>query len=115
MRVRATIANAASLSGAVEIGGPDRGQTLVGLQMPAAWTAAAITFQACDTIGGTYQDVKTAAGTEVTVTAAAGDWIALDPAIYGSLGYVKVRSGATGAPVAQGAARTIALITRKVG
>ena len=37
----ATIANGASLSGAVYVGN----RRLIGIQMPAAWTAAVLTFQ----------------------------------------------------------------------
>jgi hypothetical protein len=109
-----TIANGASLSGAATLTG---GVTsLVGIQMPAGWTAAAITFQA-SADGTTYGDVYTAAGTEVTipsVAVAASRYIALDPSDFAGMAFLKLRSGTSAAAVAQGADRIITLIVRSL-
>jgi hypothetical protein len=95
------IANGASLSDPIDL----TGLVLVGLQMPAAWTAAAITFQA-SADGVTYADVYSA-GAELSVTVSASQCVRLDSTIMLSFRYWKIRSGTSGTPVNQGAARTI--------
>ena len=104
-----TIANAAALSGAVSIGG----EALVGIQMPAAWTAADLTMQAA-VDETTYNDVYQDDGTELTFQADASRWIAIDPKYTLGIQDFKLRSGTTATPVNQGAARTLILITRPV-
>ena len=102
-----TILNGASLSGALDLtisGGPP-----VGIQMPAAWTAANLTFQVSFD-GTTYQDFYDSAGTEIAVTAAAARFIALDPTNYFGVRFVKIRSGTSGVPVNQLADRAIILV-----
>jgi hypothetical protein len=91
------------------------GYTLVGMIMPSAWTAANITFESCATYDGTYLDVYDQDGTEVTVTVgSASDYIILEPAKFAGLGWTKLRSGTTGTPVQQAAARTVTLVLRPV-
>ena len=111
-----TIANGASLSAEVDL----RHHSLVAIQMPADWTAADLTFQgrpgADDTtprINETLQNVYDDAGNEVTVQADADRYIALTAAVLDALtglGRVKVRSGTSGTPVNQGAARVLTLV-----
>lgn len=103
----ATIANGASLSGIVNCGGLD----VVGIQMPTGWTAASISFQVSHD-GVTFQDVYDDAGAEVTITAAASRYLSLVTALkrLGGVRFLKVRSGATGAAVNQGAERTIRIV-----
>lgn len=103
----ATIANGASLSGAIDLGST----RLAGIQMPAAWTAAALTFQASFD-GVTYADVYSTGGTELSYTVAASRFIPLSITDWGGVRYLKVRSGTTGTPVNQGGARTIQLTLR---
>ena len=112
--VDVTIADLASLSGEVDL----EGAVLVGIAMPAAWTAANLTFQAASATGGTFQDVYDDAGGEVTVIAAVSRAIGVDVAA-GALApfrYIKVRSGTTGTPVVQtpgeGLVRTITLVLK---
>lgn len=105
----ATIANGAALSGAVDL----QGNTIVGIQMPSSWTAANLTFQG-SADGTTYQDVYDTSGTEVVITAAASRCIVVNPATFQALRFLKIRSGTTGTPVNQGAARTISLIVKPV-
>jgi len=95
------IANGASLSDPIDL----TGLVLVGLQMPSAWTAAAITFQA-SADGTTYADFYSA-GSELSLTVSASQFIRLDSSIMLSARWWKVRSGTSGTPVNQGAARTI--------
>lgn len=110
----ATIANGASLSGVVDL----TGVILAGFFMPAAWTSAAITFQASpdydddDTV--TFADMYNASGTEYTIASAnavASRFIALDPRDFAGVRFLKIRSGVAGAGVNQGAARTFVLMT----
>lgn len=109
----AKILNGASLSAEVDL----RGGTIVGIQMPAAWTAANITFQgACRTsleVTPVFQDVYDDGGTEVVVTAAAARFINIVAPFDGtSLRYIKVRSGTSAAAVAQGADRDLIIVVR---
>lgn len=106
----ATIGAGAALSAEVALGE----KTLVGIIMPAAWTAASITLQ------GTVDDqnfgnVFTAAGTEYTITTpGVNQFIALDPTILRGLLGVKVRSGTSAAPVNQVAQAVLTLVTRTI-
>jgi hypothetical protein len=111
--ITATIANGAALSGAVDVG--DR--LIAGLIMPAAWTAAAITFAVCDTKEGTFVPLYDDGGNEVTIASAnvaVSRAIALD-ILSGSIAqwrFLKIRSGTNGTPVNQGGDRTIVFCTK---
>jgi hypothetical protein len=62
-----TIANTAAISNSnVDLGG----RPLLALLIPAGYEGGNITFQSCDTAGGTYVDVYDSAGTLVTATVA---------------------------------------------
>lgn len=102
----ATIANGASLSDAINLGD----DIPVGLQMPAAWTAAVVTFAASYN-GSTYVSVRKNDGTEYTATVAVDQQVALDPAIMAACQFLKVRSGTAASAVNQGAARVIQVLT----
>jgi hypothetical protein len=104
-----TIASGQSLSPAFDAGAG----RLAALVMPAAWTAAAITFQG-SADGSTYADLYDDQGNEATVQAAASRAIALDvlAPLVGAFRYLKVRSGTGGAPVNQAAARAIGYALR---
>lgn len=106
----ATIESGASLSDAV----PLTGFTPVALQLPAAWTAADISFQASWDDGVTFADVYHL-GVEYVITGVpttGGAWISIDPRAILGAGKLKVRSGVSATPVNQGAARTIKVISR---
>lgn len=100
------IANGASLSGLFYVGDG----RLVGVQMPAAWTAASLSFQTSQD-GTNFFDLYDNAGNEVVVTASASRQIVLDG--FDSGIWMKVRSGTSGTPVNQGAARTLTMTVRK--
>lgn len=106
----ATIPAAAALSGEVELGPYERGAIL----MPAAWDAAALTFQGGDEAGGTFGDIydgESGASAEVSVDAAAGQVVPI-PAEVMALNIVKVRSGTSAVPVNQAAERVLTLILK---
>lgn len=114
-----TIANGQSLSGAFAVGA-DR---IVGIVMPAGWTAANLTLQAAinqDTSNPpvvTWGNVVDDAGAELVLATApdASEYVAIaDTRPLLGLGVIRLRSGTSGTPVAQGAARTLYLITTDV-
>jgi hypothetical protein len=102
-----TIANGQSLSGAIDL----QGYSLVGLLMPSAWTAAALTF-AGSVDNSNFYDVADS-GAEINIgSAAANTYILLSPATFLGLRYLKVRSGTNATPVNQGQAATVTLVLR---
>ena len=104
----ASIANGAALSSALVL---PPAEYICGIVMPAAWTTANLTFQVSED-GSTYNDLYDQDGTEITITAAASRFIVLNTDNFWGFHYLKVRSGTTGTPINQGAARTITLLTR---
>jgi len=115
--VPVTIASGASLSAGVNLamlGGP-RAQ-LVAIQMPAAWTAAALTFQG-SADGTTYYDLYNATA-EVSLATptpvGATRYIVLDPNLFAGFLFIKVRSGTAAAPVNQGATSILKLLVRNL-
>lgn len=107
-----TIANGASLSAPVNLGA----NILCAIQVPASWTAAALTFQASDDSGATWQSIYDSTGTEVTIPQSAappGQRVSINSSAFVGVDYLKVRSGTTASPVNQTALRTLTLVTRK--
>ena len=106
----ATIANAASVSDTVDL----ISTAIVGFVAPAAWTTAAITIEASidgtNWIASLFDDTNSAISTWSTITAGAGysvNAVAMLP-----YRMIRFRSGTSASPVAQGAARSIFVITR---
>lgn len=86
------------------------GRVLTGIYMPASWTTASLTFLASRD-GTNFVPMFDSGGTEVAITAAASAFVAIRPtAWFGALRYLKVRSGTSASPVAQGADRTLILV-----
>jgi hypothetical protein len=81
--------------------------------MPAAWTAADITFQASFD-NSTYYNVHDESGNEYTLTVAVDRYVTLDPVDLAGASYIKVRSGTAAAATNQGAARTIFVVVREL-
>ena len=107
--VTATIPNGETISGTVDL------RTIgvaVGLIMPAAWTAAAITMRVSHD-GVTFVDMYDTIG-EWRTAAAADRGISLEPLQFVAWRYLQVRSGTAGTPVAQGAERVIGIVARRV-
>jgi hypothetical protein len=108
----ANIANAAALSQALDVGAA----RAVGVIVPAAWTAADLTFAVCDTAGGTFVPLFDDTGTEVRIVGPAVNTArSLSPTAAAALGawrFVKFRSGTNAVPVNQGAARALAVVLK---
>lgn len=106
--VTATIANGASLSGAVRFGG----LVPILIVVPATWTTADLTFQV-SVDGTTFGDFRDMYGTEIKATVtAAGNVIQLDPSTFAGVQYLKVRSGTTSSVVNQGGDRSIVILCK---
>lgn len=101
----ATIAESGNLSNAVII---DE-SLILGLILPSDWTAADLTLQASHD-GTNFANVYDSAGTEVTIKAAASRYITLDPSAFAGMQAIKLRSGTSGTPVTQTAAREITVV-----
>jgi len=96
--VTATIADDASLSGAVDLGS---GMMLCGVAADD-WTAADMTFQVADAIDGTFYDLYDQNATEKNVKFAADRHVALDDGTFWTgVRFLKVRSGTSASPVVQ--------------
>jgi hypothetical protein len=83
----ASIAISTTVSAAI----PCNGLSLVGIQLPAAFTGTALTFQS-SVDGTTYQPVYNSAGA-VSYTVAQGHFIAIDPKDFYGIVYLKIVSG----------------------
>lgn len=104
----ATIADAASLSGAVYIGG-----RLLRLIIPGVIASAAITFQVSDDGTNFYNlyDDDTG-GTEVSLAASTGQRAyRLNGNYWSGIAWLKVRSGTSGTPVVQSGGDDILLVS----
>ena len=104
--LKVTIANGTSLSGPAAIG---RG-TLMAVILPT-FTSASLSFQVSED-GVTYREAFDSANAAVAVSASVGDRYIQAPAALAGAAWIKVRSGTSGAPVNQGAERTISLVLK---
>jgi hypothetical protein len=103
----ATIAASGSLSDAIETGGG----TFTGIIMPAAWTAAALTFQG--SVDGTnFFNLYDEFGTEVSYAADASRFIRIGPSDNFSVPVLRIRSGPAASAVTQAAERIITIVLR---
>lgn len=106
-----TIVSGAALSGPAALGA----LTLVGISMPAAWTAADMTFQVSPDGGTTWQELFDGAGAALTIKGAAGQFVIpiADPSyLWRGVNMIQVRSGTVAVPVNQAADRIINLVSR---
>jgi hypothetical protein len=107
--ITAAIAPAGTVSTEADIGN----KVVVGLQLPAAWVTAAITFQATIDGGASFGTVIDAVtGTAYTIPSVAGavqSYVAVDPTKLRGISSLKIVSGAS-----QTAGVTISLVTRLV-
>jgi hypothetical protein len=110
-----TIANAASVSGSITRQ-LDTGQALAGFVMPAAWTAASITFEVSIDGGTNWRQLYYAGGV-YTIAAAGGAAASLAASlvreVFEGWPLVRFRSGTTAVPVAQAAERIITLVFKQ--
>jgi hypothetical protein len=83
---------------------PTSGLSLVGVQLPAAFTGTTLTFTG-SVDGTTYQPVySTTSGTALSYTVAQGHYVAIDPVAFYGLAYIKLVSGS-----AEGGARAFSV------
>lgn len=104
----ATIASGASLSDAKDM----RTKTVVGIVMPATWTAADLTFQVSSDGGTTFREFVGDAGAAVQYQVDAATQIAINPALWRGIDQIKVRSGTSSAAITQAADRAVTLLVR---
>lgn len=85
------------------------GFKLIGLIVPAGWTAADITFLGGLDPNGAFSPLYKDDGTEVTITVSAGRAVSIDVAglSLAPWRYLKLRSGSAAAPVNQAADRLL--------
>ena len=101
-----TIISGAALSGAIPVAGLD----VVGILIPAAWTAAGVTLQASHDMA-TFGNVFDAAG-EVAFASDALGRLLVSTSLPKGAAAIKVRSGTAGAPVNQLADRVVTVLLR---
>lgn len=103
----ATIANGASLSGAVDLGAGNR---LAAIYMPATWTAGGLTFQVSYD-GVTFAELQDDTGATISLAVTASVMRRLVLAEWLAFRHLKIRSGTSGTPVNQGGDRVLVLAT----
>lgn len=92
-----------------------RGYTHMGIQMPAAWTAADLAFLACKTSGGTFADLQDEFDNRLTIAVSAGNYYALGESVCNylrSVPFLKLQSVDSSDPdtdVSQGDDRVIGI------
>jgi hypothetical protein len=106
-QTQAIIANGAAVSPQVNLGNG----LLIGIRMPATWTAAVLTFQVSPDGGTTWLEMQSSSAV-VSYTVAQGQYIGVDPTIWRGVTALKVRSGTVGSPVNQAQQSIVTLITQ---
>jgi len=108
--VTATISSGTSLSGVIDLGI----DTAMAIVMPAAWTAAAVTFQvSLDNV--TWSNLKNKSDdSEYTCTVSQGNSYTLPFTDFVPYRYIKIRSGTAATPVNQAADRIVTIAARNV-
>jgi len=106
--MKATIGAGQSLSSPIDLTNMRR----VAFIMPAAWTSAVLSFQACDTIDGTYKNVLDSSGSEINYTVTANT-VCADLNELAALSFIKIRSGLSTAAVLQTQPREIVVLAKE--
>ena len=96
----ATIANGASLSGAIDLSVSTLRSVRPCAVLVDNWDAADMSFQVSPN-GTTWYDVYSQNGDELTISIEAGQAVILTPADFIGFAWLKVRSGTSDAPVNQ--------------
>ena len=86
----AVIAISTTTSAALATGGA----SLVGCQLPAAFTGTSISFTVATSLGGTYQELDNSSG-KVSYTVAAGKYIVINPVDFYGVQYFKIVSNSS--------------------
>ncbi|UVC14715.1 hypothetical protein [Mesorhizobium onobrychidis] len=108
-KASAVIASGGSLSAAVDLGGLHA----IGIIMPAAWTAAGLTFSV-SVDGENFADLYAPDGTEYALVVVAAHHVYLDLGIFAGFNSIKFRSGTGSVPVNQAAERTLTIVSRSL-
>lgn len=108
MKLTATILNGTSLSDELNL----NGLMIEAIDMPAAWTAAGLSFVASEVSGGTFLPLFDVAGVEITATVAASQRHVLPISLIRGHNYIRLRSGTSAVPVVQGSNAIITLLCR---
>jgi hypothetical protein len=109
--ITATIASGESLSAAIDL----EDYKFIAFIFPSGWTTAALTFKGSHD-NGVFFDIYDNAGAEISLTVSGMKCIVLTPTVQQELEpirFIKLRSGTTASPVAQGAAREIKVLMKK--
>lgn len=77
------------------------GMALCGIKFPATMTGANVSFEMCDTLGGTYVPVRNSAGL-LSYALTVSTYLAVDPKDFQGIAFLKIKSDAT-----EAAARTL--------
>lgn len=104
--VDAAIASGASLSGAIDLGAG----RLARIVLPAALTGTQLTFQTSYD-GTNYANLYDETGSEVAYTVAASREVRAPITDWLGIRWLKIRTGTSGSPTAQGADRALKLVT----
>lgn len=103
-----TIANGTALSASVDL----RGYRPLAIIMPAAWTAAGLSFSVSSD-DSAFANLYNTSG-EYTLSVDASRAVALsEPNELSAFQFIKVRSGTAGTPVNQGADRIVKIICKE--
>jgi hypothetical protein len=105
----ATVANGAQNSDWIHIGTDTDCNGVVAIVTPSALTSTTLTIQASLDNGTTVLAHYDFTGSAYTVPCAADRWIALDPALFAGIPFIRVVMGS-----AEGAARTLKLVVREI-
>ena len=108
--IQTLIANGQALSTPVQMADFDSGSIIT----PAAWTAAAIAFKVCDTLGGAYVPLRGSTGAIVEITNVVASAAFPLPAELHSAQYFKIWSETAGAgtDTNQGADRVMTVMLK---
>lgn len=89
--IDATIADGETTSGAINL----KGKKMVGLELPASFTGASVSFTQCRSEGGTYTPIYDSDGVLYAPVATDSAYVALDPGIMCGPAFVKVVSASS--------------------
>ena len=98
--IDATIDQDETTSGAIDL----NGKKMVGLELPASFTGASVSFTECRSSAGTFRAVYKDDGSLYAPTVVDG-YVALDPAVMVGCAYVKIVSASS-----EAAARTLTAV-----
>lgn len=107
--IAAQIASGQSLSAEADIGA----KTLVGILVPAAWTAAPMSFQV-SVDGVNFVEFASFEQSLPTANVGPSTYLAVDPQVWRGINIIKVRSGTLASPVNQGSTVALQLVVRSV-